>query len=79
MMSQPLIALPQKKKVALLAGGSGITPIFSIAQASTLSQDGLEIWLLYSNKTKKDILLKDQLDELAAKNPLLKLHYTLTR
>ena len=63
----------------MLAGGSGITPIFSIAQASTLGKDGLEIHLLYSNKTRNDILIEDKLKQLAAINPKLKIHHTLTR
>lgn len=36
--------------------------------------------LIYSNKTKDDILLKDELDELARTNPdHFKLFHTLTR
>ena len=42
----------------LLAGGTGITPLFSIAQASILAKDGMTIMLLVSNKTKNDIFLK---------------------
>ena len=47
-----------KKRVVLICGGSGITPHYSLALTSTLSQDGLEVWLLFSNKTKDDILCK---------------------
>ncbi len=50
--------LQEKKKVGLIAGGSGITPMLSIAQASLLADDGLEINFVYSNKTKDDILCK---------------------
>ena len=51
--------LPKKNKVALLAGGSGITPMYAMAQASSLAKDGLEIHFLFSNKTKGDILIKE--------------------
>ena len=52
------VPLHEKKKVGLIAGGSGITPMLSIAQASLLADDGLEINFVYSNKTKDDILCK---------------------
>lgn len=71
--------LKHKKKIGLLAGGSGITPMYSIALASSLAKDGLEIWFLFSNKSKDDILCKGQLDQLAASNPNFHLFYTLTR
>lgn len=48
-----------KTKIALIAGGSGITPMYSIALASSLAQDGVQIWFLYSNKTIDDILCKE--------------------
>jgi len=35
----------------MLAAGTGITPLFSIAQASVRAKDGVKIDLLYSNKT----------------------------
>jgi NAD(P)H-flavin reductase len=71
--------LPLKKKVALLAGGSGITPMYSIAAASSYAKDGLEVHFLFSNKTKDDILIKAELDQLSAMNPNFHLHHTLTR
>jgi ferredoxin-NADP reductase len=57
--------LPIKKNVGLLAAGSGITPMLSIAQASCLAEDGLNIKFVYSNKTKNDIMCSDILDELS--------------
>ena len=49
----------KKKQVVLIAGGSGITPLYSIALASSLASDGLEITMIYSNKTKDDIMCKE--------------------
>jgi ferredoxin-NADP reductase len=57
--------LPNKTKVGLIAGGTGITPLFSIAQASCLANDKLNIKLIYSNKTKKDVLLHKELSQLS--------------
>ena len=69
-----------KTKVGLIAGGTGIAPLFQILQASTLANDGLQMVLIYSNKTKEDILMKAEIDEMAAKNTKnLQVHYTLTR
>ena len=44
-----------------------------------MANDGIEITLLYSNKTKDDILLLNELNELARKNPKLRIFHTLTR
>lgn len=71
--------LKPKKRIGLLAGGSGITPMYSIALASSLAKDGLEIWFLFSNKTKDDMLCKEHLDQLTATNPNFRLFHTLTR
>merc|ERR1712046_248081 len=68
-----------KKRLVLLAGGTGVTPLYSIALASSLANDGVEIWFLFSNKTKDDILIKKELDKLAETNPNFHLTYTLTR
>ena len=53
-----------KKKLGLLAGGTGITPAFSLAQAAVMSNDDLEVSLLFSNKTKDDILIQKDIGDL---------------
>ena len=68
----------KKNKIGLVAGGSGITPMYAIAQASAYAKDGVEVTLLFTNKTKDDILCKAQLDELA-KYDNVKVFHTLTR
>jgi ferredoxin-NADP reductase len=50
--------MENKKKIGLIAGGTGITPMYAIAQASSLAKDGSDITFLYSNKTKDDILIR---------------------
>ena len=67
-----------KTKIGLVAGGSGITPMYSIAQASALANDGVKVTFLYTNKSKNDILCRDQLDQLA-KHENVKVFHTLTR
>lgn len=53
-----------KQKVGLIAGGTGITPCLSIIQAAHFAQDYLDIRLLLSYKTKKDIISYDLLKKL---------------
>ena len=56
-----------KKKIGLIAGGSGITPIVQILKAALNppeEKDTTEFVLLYANKTEDDILCKNILDQL---------------
>jgi len=72
--------LKPKTKLGLLAGGTGITPLLAVALASNYAQDGLDVKLLFSNKTKDDVLCKTEIDALAAKFPdTFKAFHTLTR
>ena len=73
---------PQKyTKLGFIAGGSGITPCFSMMQASIKSGETCitEMGLLFSNKTEGDILIKDEIEELQKMRSDLKVGHTLTR
>lgn len=50
-------------KVLLVAGGIGITPIRSVMEE--MLKKGKDVVLLYANRTKEDIVFKQELDELA--------------
>ncbi|KAL6935670.1 uncharacterized protein HGUI_01816 [Hanseniaspora guilliermondii] len=52
-------------KLVMLTGGSGITPMLQVITKSVEDEDSLSIDLIYCNKTKKDILLKQELDDIA--------------
>jgi 3-ketosteroid 9alpha-monooxygenase subunit B len=52
----------------LLAGGSGITPVFSILR-SVLSEGRGRITLLYANRDERSVIFRDELQALAAANP----------
>ncbi|KRZ06977.1 NADH-cytochrome b5 reductase 2 [Trichinella zimbabwensis] len=57
------------KKVAMLAGGSGITPMYQLIKASLAdSYDKLEMYLIYANKSEQDILLYEELLNLEMKH-----------
>ncbi len=65
--------------VGLIAGGTGITPCYQIIKAVLKdAEDRTRVHLLYANKTEDDILLRAELDGLAAAHPdRFALHYTL--
>ncbi|ODV65846.1 ferredoxin reductase-like protein [Hyphopichia burtonii NRRL Y-1933] len=66
------------KEIGLIAGGSGITPILQvITEIITTPEDNTKISLIFANETLNDILLKNEIDELAKKYPNFKVHYTL--
>lgn len=54
-----------KKKIGCVAGGTGITPVYQVIQASLLNKDGCDLSLVFGNRTTQDILLKDELMDLA--------------
>lgn len=54
------------KKIAMLAGGTGITPPYQIIKAILKDpEDKTEIYLVYANRSENDILLRDELDSWA--------------
>lgn len=71
----------QVKKVNMIAGGSGITPMLQlITEVLKRPNDNTQLALLYANQSEDDILLRDELDVLAAKHQdLFKVWYTVDR
>lgn len=67
------------KEIGMIAGGSGITPMLQvISEITTTPEDVTKLSLIYANETENDILLKEELDELAEKYPFFDVHYTLS-
>lgn len=52
------------KNVDLIAGGSGITPVFSVLQYLLLEKPETNLTLILANKSPKDIIFKEQLETL---------------
>jgi NAD(P)H-flavin reductase len=52
--------------IALIAGGVGIAPLLSIARQCYAEDDKRPIILLYGNRVAKQIVFKQELDQLAA-------------
>lgn len=76
------------RRLGMIAGGSGITPMYQILneilkeQASSAAGERVDIniWLLFANQTEQDILLRDELEQLAAANAdRFKFWYTVDR
>ena len=54
--------LRDAKQVVALAGGSGITPFYSMAAAIADGTEDFNLTILYGSRTKASILLADELD-----------------
>jgi cytochrome-b5 reductase len=64
----------------MIAGGTGITPMLQIIRAVIRGRptgDTTEIDLIFANVNKEDILLKEDLDQLAAEDKGFRVHYVL--
>ncbi|KAJ8491544.1 hypothetical protein OPV22_013265 [Ensete ventricosum] len=60
----------QVRAFGMLAGGSGITPMFQVTRAILENPtDKTKVHLIYANVTYEDILLKEELDSLARNYP----------
>jgi len=66
------------QKVVLLAGGSGITPMISMLRYMDDLSLRTEVTLLYSVKTREDIIFAAELDLLATRLPNLRCVVVLT-
>lgn len=66
------------KKLAMLAGGTGITPIYQVIQAILKDpEDETEMYVVYANRTEEDILLREDLDGWSKKHDRLKVWYVV--
>jgi len=63
----------------MVAGGTGITPLYQIIQAMTNASENIQVTLLYLNRTEDDILLQDELAEFCKRNQNLKVYYSVDR
>lgn len=67
----------------MIAGGTGITPMLQIVRAIIRGRphnggtDTTEVDLIFANVNKEDILLREDLDTLAAKDAKFRVHYVL--
>lgn len=69
------------RKIGMIAGGTGITPMYQIIQAIINNpNDSTEMWLLFANQCEEDILMRKELEILSERHgDRFKLWYTLDR
>jgi len=54
------------QQIGMIAGGTGITPMYQVLQAIAENPaDFTKVCLLYANRTKEDILLRNELERLS--------------
>lgn len=68
------------KRFGMIAGGTGITPMLQIIRAiirGRATGDATEIDLIFANVGVEDILLREDLDQLAKEDKAFRVHYVL--
>lgn len=69
-----------KKEIGMIAGGTGITPMYQcLTELLRHPEDQTKLTLLFANVSEADILLRKELDALAQKHPRLTIHYVLSK
>jgi len=66
----------------MIAGGTGITPMLQVVRAIIRGRkagDKTEVDLIFANVTEQDILLREDLDALAAEDKGFRVHYVLDK
>ena len=66
------------KTVIGVAGGSGITPFHSFAKAIADHDEDFDLILLYGSRTEKDILVKEEFDEIQKQTDKVKVIHVLS-
>jgi len=65
--------LRDAKKVIAIAGGSGITPIYAMANAIADGDEDFDMTILYGSRTKADILFQEEFDAIMARTDKVRL------
>lgn len=65
--------LRDAKKVMAIAGGSGITPIYAMANAIADGDEDFDMTILYGSRTKADILFQEEFDAIMARTDKVRL------
>ena len=73
--------LRRARRVGMIAGGTGITPMLQVMRAAFRDQpgDATKLSLLFANQTEDDILLKDELDACERDHENFVAHYTIDK
>lgn len=69
----------EARPVQLIAGGSGVVPLYAMAAAHAAAGDPTAFRMLYSVRTPDDVFFRDELAALAQTRPGLQLDFVYTR
>ena len=72
-------ALESRHPLLLVGGGSGVVPLMCILRHWRLSGSAVPAALLYSARTREDVIYQDELMDLERNDPRFALRITLTR
>ena len=72
-------AMEQRHPLLLVGGGSGVVPLMCMLRHRRLSGSAVPAALLYSVRTREDVIYRDELTALARNDPSFTLRLTLTR
>lgn len=80
----PWVKIPVKsnqyKQIGMIAGGTGIAPMFQVArEVLRAPKNTTEISLIYANRRKEDVLLGNELNELTELYPLFSPYFVLSK
>ena len=72
-------AFASSRPLLLVAGGSGVVPLMCMLRHRQLSRSAVPAALLYSSRTRDEVIYYDELTALARNDPRFRLRLTLTR
>jgi ferredoxin-NADP reductase len=72
-------ALERRRPLLLVGGGSGIVPLMCMLRHRRLSGSAVPAVLLYSCRTREEVIYHEELADIARSDPRLTLRITLTR
>jgi ferredoxin-NADP reductase len=69
----------RRNPLLLVGGGSGVVPLMCMLRHRRLSGSAVPVALLYSCRTRDDVIYQDELTDIARSDPRFTLRITLTR
>ncbi|TMW60902.1 hypothetical protein Poli38472_000944 [Pythium oligandrum] len=79
-VKDPAPEIRHAKKIGMVAGGTGITPMLQvIRRALQDADDKTEFYLLFANQTEDDILCREEIDAMARNHSNVHVWYTIDR
>ena len=71
--------MEKERPAVLISGGVGITPMVAMANALFDSKSNREVWFFFGARNRGEHMLKQEIDELAAKFKNMRLHVCYSR